>query len=73
MQQPQDLEKLKKLAQTPSAQELIASLQRSGGAQLEDALVLASQGDFSKAQQLLSGLMSSPENQSLLKQLEGMK
>lgn len=73
MQQPQDLEKLKKLAQTQSAQELIASLQRSGGAQLENALALASQGDFSKAQQLLSGLLSSPESQALLKKLEGMQ
>lgn len=73
MQQPQDLEKLKKLAQSPSAQELIASLQRSGGAQLESAMRQASQGDYSKAQQLLSDLLSSPENQSLLKQLEGMK
>lgn len=73
MQQPQDLEKLKKLAQSQSAQELIASLQRSGGAQLESALRQASQGDYSMAQQILSGLMSSPENQALLKQLEGMK
>lgn len=71
MQQTPDYDHLQKLAQSPAGKQLITSLQRSGGKQLEEALSQASQGDFTSAQRVLSRLLSSPEAQALLKQLEG--
>lgn len=70
MQPSPDMAQLWKLAQSPAGQQLLALLQRSGGSQLQSAVEKASAGDYQDAQRTLSSLLSSPEAQSLLKQLE---
>lgn len=73
MQQIPDMSQLMQLAQSPAGQQLIRMLQQSGGNELQDAIAKASAGDYAKAHKTLSSLLSSPEAQALLKQLEGGK
>jgi hypothetical protein len=65
-----DLSELMRLAQSPAGQQLIALLQQNGGARLQTAVEKAGSGDFTQAKQILSSLLSNPEAQVLLKQLE---
>lgn len=65
------VEDAKRIAQSEAGQKLIALLQRSGGAQLQNAMQQASVGNYDQVQNTLSALMSSPEAQELLKQLGG--
>lgn len=65
-----DYQWLIQLAQSPAGQQLIAILQRNGGRTLDSALSMASKGDYSQAKQLITNLLSSPEVQKLLSQLE---
>lgn len=73
MQHTPDLSQLMKLAQSPAGQKLLAMLQQSGGDALQDAVSKASVGDYGQAKTVLSSLLSAPEAQTLLKQLEDMK
>lgn len=70
MQQSPDLSQLKKMAQSSAGQQLVTLLQRSGGASLQDAVAQASAGNYAQAKDLLNSLLSTPEAQALLKQLE---
>lgn len=70
MQQSPDLTQLKKLAQSSAGQQLLSLLQRSGGEALQSAVAKASAGDYGEAQSILSSLLSTPEAQALLKQME---
>ena len=70
MQQSPDLSQLMKLAQSPAGRQLLALLQRSGGDALQSAVAKASAGDYREAQKTLSSLLSTPEAQALLKQME---
>ena len=45
-------------------------LQRSGGEDLQNAVAKASSGDYREAKRTLSALLSTPEAQALLKQME---
>lgn len=65
-----DLSELMRLAQSPAGQQLIALLQQNGGNHLQTAVEKAGSGDFGQAKQILSSLLSDPEAQALLKQLE---
>lgn len=58
-----------KLASSPSGQELIAALRQNDMGQIQKAAELASAGDYSQAQQLLSNLLQDPKIQSLLTKL----
>lgn len=60
-----------RLAKSPAGQQLLAMLQRTGGNQLQQAATLASEGNYTQAQQLLSSLLSDPEAQALLSKLRG--
>ncbi len=66
----QDMSQIMKLAQSPAGQQLISLIQRSSRGELEQALSKANSGDYSGAKDALSTLLSSPEAQKLLKQLE---
>lgn len=70
MQQIPDMAALLKLARSPAGQQLLSLLQRSGGEQLQNAVNMASSGDYTLAKQTLSALLDTPEARSLLKQLE---
>ena len=65
-----DRNQLLRLMQSPAGQQLLAHLQKSGGAQLQSAVSSASDGNYEPAKTLLSSLLQSQEAQALLKQLE---
>lgn len=60
-----------KLAQSPAGQQLLAMLQNANQGALQDAAKQASAGNMEEAKNALSPLLSSPEVQALLKQMEG--
>lgn len=70
MQQSPDFTQLLRLAQSPAGQQLLAMLQRSGGSELQSAIAKASAGDYSEAKKTLSALLSTPEAQALIRQME---
>ena len=65
-----DLSRLMQLAQSPAGQQLIAALQKNGGAELQSAMVKAAAGDYSQAQKIISTLLSTPEARRLLSRME---
>lgn len=70
MQNQPDMDQLMKLAQSPAGQQLLAMLQRNGADTLQNAIAMAAAGDYQEAKQTLSTLLSSPQAQALLKQME---
>ncbi len=68
---PQDfsMQQAMHLAQTPAGQQLIALLQKNGGADLQQAMAKAAAGDYEQAKNAISAALSSPEAQALLNQL----
>lgn len=73
MQQIPDMSELIRLAQTPAGQQLISLLQKQGGSQLQQAVTSAAAGDYTRAKGILSELLSAPEAQALLRELEAQK
>lgn len=73
MQHSPDMSQLLKLAQSPAGQQLLSMLQQSGGSELQTAIAKASAGDYNEAKKTLSSLLSTPEAQALLKQMEEVK
>lgn len=71
MENMPNMSDLMKLAQSQAGQELLALLQNSDGGTLENAVSQASAGNMAEAKNTLSALLSSPQAQALLKQLEG--
>lgn len=67
---PEELEKYASLAQSPAGQDLLHLLRQRGGGQLDDAMAQAAQGDYQAAQAALNTLLTAPEIQALLRQLE---
>lgn len=70
MQSMPDMTYLLKLARSPAGQQLLSLLQSSGGSELQSAVSQASSGNYDQAKNTLSSLLSTPEAQALLKQLE---
>ena len=68
-----DYSQIMKLAQSPAGQQLIAMIQKMSTGELEQAVEKANAGDYQGAKDSLSGILSQPEVQKLLKQLEGRK
>lgn len=66
-----NLSEIMKLAQSPAGQQLLAMLQNANQGALQDAAKQASAGNMEEAKNALSPLLSSPEVQALLKQMEG--
>ncbi len=60
-----------RLAKSPAGQQLLAMLRSADSDALSQAMHQASAGDYAKASQTLSALISSPEAQALIKQLGG--
>ena len=58
-----------RLAGTPAGQELLTLLRQGDPAQLQRAAEQASAGNYSQARDLLKGLLSDPQIQSLLNSL----
>ena len=70
MQSMPDMSYLLKLANSPAGQQLFALLQKNGGSELQSAVTQASAGNYEQAKNALSNLLSDPQAQALLKQLE---
>lgn len=73
MQQTPNISELIRMAQTPAGQQLFALLQKRDSAQLQQTIAYAVSGDYNRAKEILSKLLSSPEAQALLKKLEDPK
>lgn len=70
MQQLPDMGELIRLAQTPAGKQLISMLQSKGSMKLQQAISNAASGDYTRVREVLSDLLSDPEAQALLKELE---
>lgn len=70
MQQLPDIGELIRMAQTPAGKQLISLLQSKGSPKLQQAISYAASGDYTRAKEVLSDLLSAPEAQALLKELE---
>lgn len=68
-----DMSQIMKLAQSPAGQQLFSLIQQSSQGELEQAMKKANSGDYSGAKDALSNLLSTPEAQKLIKQLEEQK
>ena len=64
-------EDVMRMASSPAGQQLLAMLRQGDSVKLEQVIAQAKAGDFSKASQTLSGMLSSPEAQKLMKDLGG--
>ena len=65
------MDEVMRLAKSPAGQQLIAMLQKSDSAALEQAVSAAKAGDYANASRSLSAALSSPEAQKLMKELGG--
>ena len=70
---PQDfsMDDVMRIAKSPAGQQLMALLQQKDSAALAKASEQAKSGNYSRAGQTLSSLLSSPEAQKLMKELGG--
>lgn len=66
---PQTMQELFRIINSPAGQQLIAILQKSGGSNLQNALSKAAGGDFEEARKAVSALLEDPEAQKLLEQI----
>jgi hypothetical protein len=64
-------EEAMRLANTPAGQQLIALLQKSGAASINNAMSQAKDGNMEQAKKALAPILASPEVQKLLKELGG--
>lgn len=62
-------EDILRMAKSPAGQQLIALLQQKDSSALAEATAQAKAGDFSRAGQTLSAMLSSPDVQKLMKEL----
>lgn len=58
-----------RIAQTAAGQQLIRTLQQSGGEELRAAAQKAASGDYSQVKDLLTALAENPDIQKLIDQL----
>ena len=58
------------LAKTPAGQQLLAMLKQQNGDQLRQAMNQAAAGNYASVQNTLASLLSNPEAQALLRQLQ---
>ena len=65
------MEDIKRLAQSPAGQQLIAMLQQGDKQTLQQAVSQAQAGNYTQATQTLSALLSSPEAKKLMTELGG--
>ena len=65
------MEDVMRLAKSPAGQKLMAMLQKGDSAAVEQAVSAAKSGNYAKASQTLSAMLSSPEAQKLMEELGG--
>lgn len=65
------MEEAMHLAQSATAQQLIALLQQQNADALQKAAGLASSGQFAQAGQIMSSLLNNPEAEALMRKLKG--
>ena len=65
------MQEVMRLAKSPAGQQLIALLKQKDSASLEQVVAQAKSGDYAGAGKNVSAMLSSPEAQALMKQLEG--
>ena len=65
-----DFEKAMRLAKSPAGQRLLAMLQHNDSGQVQKATMEANAGNYEGAVESIRSLLSSPEAQRLLKELE---
>lgn len=70
MQKQPDYAELRALAASAEGQKLIQMLQKADKTKLSAILTAASGGDYNKAKQELSSLLSGPESEALIRKLE---
>ena len=71
MEQPMDLTKLVRLAQSQPGRQLLMLLQQTGGQSLQSAMEQARSGNYDTAKETLSALLDTPEAKKLLQELGG--
>lgn len=64
-------EDMLRMVNSPAGQQLLALLRKGDGVALEQAVAQAKAGNYTQASQTLSGMLSSPEAQKLMKELGG--
>lgn len=64
-----NMRKAMELAGSPAGQQLLALLQKNGGAEFQQAMAKAALGDYDAAKQALISVMNTPEAKQLLEQL----
>ncbi len=65
------MEDVMRLAKSPAGQQLMQMLQKGDSAAVEQAISAAKAGNYTKASQALSAMLSSPEAQKLMEELGG--
>ena len=65
------MQEAKRLANTPTGQQLISLMKQTDPEAVQKALAQAAAGDLSQIQQTLAPLMASPEVKALLKKMGG--
>jgi len=68
---PRAMQELFQIISSPTGQQLIAHLKKSGGNDLESAIAKAAEGKFDDAKKIISTLLEDPEAKKLWKQLGG--
>lgn len=66
---PENLEKARLLADTPAGRQLKELLGQTNAQGLQQAMELASQGDYGRAKQAIAAFLTTPEAAALLQQL----
>lgn len=66
---PQKVQEMLSILQSPDGQQLVAALHQKGGNTLQNAIHSATTGDYRDAQNLLSSLLDEPDTKALLKEL----
>lgn len=69
----QDYGELLKIANSPDGQKLLSMIQERGGEQYAQAMQQAEGGDYSRAKDMISKIMSSPEAMQLIEKIRGMR
>lgn len=66
---PQTLQELFRIINSPAGRQLITMLQENGGSDLQNAVNKAEQGNYDDAKKEISSLLNDPQIKNLLKQL----
>ena len=69
----QELAQIMRFVQSPTGQQLLASLQQLNSNEINSAMADAAAGNYDRAQKTISAFLTTPEAKKLLSQVEGGK